>query len=1002
MTMRALGDTALDSSKGLSQHSRNEINIMLPKDLDKLPDLFVYYRSSYEGGPLRIQKGYEDNICFQKLKLAAHHRKKRVAKIVKVHPALRRRHLPFDDEIEEVLQLIGGLGLENSSTFGLEPGKIAFFKLPASELSEGRLGDSNDGAGGGVNAAGPPHEEPKEENTGKLKDTRYRRGRVVFSEDDGDVNDNIIFEDIETPVARSDTLTMRECVYKLKELKIKTDRDRETDWWCVLRDEVREHLRICLGYSKIQVGDRVLARIIEEGRGAASGTVTKVNANEEGDETYDVMLDDQLVEEESQDEAKQPEAGGSLKSNLTREQVQRDDKTDDGDNCSVLVGRDDGPRSEHISAIWIPLESDPAFHALKEGDYPGAVLAKVEFFRETEPSPPPKTLQSDIRAQKNPDDFSDTQKNPDEFFDTLKVNVLRATDLPAADINSLSDPYIKMQLRSEIKKTSPVFETLNPEYFDQLVFDLKKDEEGAQRDTVNLGWEKSKSDEWPMIGLQIWDYDKFGPDDLLGSSHVEMQKIPWKYCIDEDDEDEVPGTILRKNHDDSYDIQYDNGEDVSKYLEELIKDSCYLRSDVFWIAFDTQGGVLLSFELSSSKQPRGNDTRLARGSSSSGAGHRRHSLLLSQVKAATSEAAKKKDEVGMHECLPWNIPRMQAERKKDENKAKINLRPETIPIKIHIDALGLRDLQPLGTYGIGQTFVQFSIEGGAMASTVKSNPTSTPTAKNPNFGDNDADNQARTYVLEARLPIFPSDDAFIPSIAVSVYDQHFGSKFFTSILAQGSIDLLPYISYYRIHYFARCILERKPQKGYHRDMKYDRGSNKRSWVSCQDDDDLGEVLKNDPFRLPEMDIRIACAAGVTTLAEAAGQDGLLVLEEAFRFQHTSSRRQRGTNPFMEMKRPNLRRGKMRCKTANVRSSWLCFPRFKSRKLNSVTGGAKRMISHKRFRSRCKCATCYSSTKKIRNFRTQTAPAYLGSKFTANWKVLRAHISSFPLSEGSRI
>ena len=186
-----------------------------------------------------------------------------------------------------------------------------------------------------------------------------------------------------------------------------------------------------------------------------------------------------------------------------------------------------------------------------------------------------------------------------------------------------------------------------------------------------------------------------------------------------------------------------------------------------------------------------------------------------------------------------------------------------------------------------------------MASTVKSNPTSTPTAKNPNFGDNDADNQARTYVLEARLPIFPSDDAFIPSIAVSVYDQHFGSKFFTSILAQGSIDLLPYISYYRIHYFARCILERKPQKGYHRDMKYDRGSNKRSWVSCQDDDDLGKVLKNDPFRLPERDIRIACAAGVTTLAEAAGQDGLLVLEEAFRFQHTSSRRQRGTNPFME-------------------------------------------------------------------------------------------------------
>ena len=181
----------------------------------------------------------------------------------------------------------------------------------------------------------------------------------------------------------------------------------------------------------------------------------KVNANEEGDETYDVMLDDQLVEEESQDEAKQPEAGGSLKSNLTREQVQRDDKTDDGDNCSVLVGRDDGPRSEHISAIWIPLESDPAFHALKEGDYPGAVLAKVEFFRETEPSPPPKTLQSDIRAQKNPDDFSDTQKNPDEFFDTLKVNVLRATDLPAADINSLSDPYIKMRLRSEIRRRHP-------------------------------------------------------------------------------------------------------------------------------------------------------------------------------------------------------------------------------------------------------------------------------------------------------------------------------------------------------------------------------------------------------------------------------------------------------------------------------------------------------------------------------------------------------------------
>ena len=48
-------------------------------------------------------------------------------------------------------------------------------------------------------------------------------------------------------------------------------------------------------------------------------------------------------------------------------------------------------------------------------------------------------------------------------MDPVEVGLLRATNLPAGDLNGLSDPYVVVYLgKNDVARSSTVMETLNP------------------------------------------------------------------------------------------------------------------------------------------------------------------------------------------------------------------------------------------------------------------------------------------------------------------------------------------------------------------------------------------------------------------------------------------------------------------------------------------------------------------------------------------------------------
>jgi Ca2+-dependent lipid-binding protein len=87
----------------------------------------------------------------------------------------------------------------------------------------------------------------------------------------------------------------------------------------------------------------------------------------------------------------------------------------------------------------------------------------------------------------------------------LHVRCLEGKNLPAADKNGYSDPYVTLRVGQEKHKTKTVSKTVNPVFAEDFTFLVKDNKE-------------------PLI-VEVWDHDKIKRDDLLSRRQFDMAEL---------------------------------------------------------------------------------------------------------------------------------------------------------------------------------------------------------------------------------------------------------------------------------------------------------------------------------------------------------------------------------------------------------------------------------------------------------------------------------------------
>ncbi|XP_042006812.1 probable ADP-ribosylation factor GTPase-activating protein AGD13 [Salvia splendens] len=91
-----------------------------------------------------------------------------------------------------------------------------------------------------------------------------------------------------------------------------------------------------------------------------------------------------------------------------------------------------------------------------------------------------------------------------EFIGVLKVKVLNGTDLAVRDVLS-SDPYVVLKLGKQRVQTAVVESNLNPVWNEELMLSVPQ----------NYG----------PIKLEVYDYDTFSTDDVMGEVEIDIQPM---------------------------------------------------------------------------------------------------------------------------------------------------------------------------------------------------------------------------------------------------------------------------------------------------------------------------------------------------------------------------------------------------------------------------------------------------------------------------------------------
>jgi hypothetical protein len=101
-----------------------------------------------------------------------------------------------------------------------------------------------------------------------------------------------------------------------------------------------------------------------------------------------------------------------------------------------------------------------------------------------------------------------TPNNPEILY-WIELCIERGKDLSIKDLNGTSDPYVKVYYGSEEKYiTNTVYKNLNPIWNEKLSFFVYD---------LNI-----------PIYFYLYDYDRIGRDESMGSTKIDLWKIPFE------------------------------------------------------------------------------------------------------------------------------------------------------------------------------------------------------------------------------------------------------------------------------------------------------------------------------------------------------------------------------------------------------------------------------------------------------------------------------------------
>jgi len=123
--------------------------------------------------------------------------------------------------------------------------------------------------------------------------------------------------------------------------------------------------------------------------------------------------------------------------------------------------------------------------------------------------------------------ISSTPNNPETIY-WIELCIERGKDLAIKDLNGTSDPYVKVYYGTEEKYiTNTIYKNLNPlwnEKFSFFVYDLNN-----------------------PIYFYIFDYDRIGRDESMGSTKIDLWKLPldtvYNATLDLENEKRTDGKI---------------------------------------------------------------------------------------------------------------------------------------------------------------------------------------------------------------------------------------------------------------------------------------------------------------------------------------------------------------------------------------------------------------------------------------------------------------------------
>ncbi|OQR94660.1 hypothetical protein THRCLA_08129 [Thraustotheca clavata] len=112
---------------------------------------------------------------------------------------------------------------------------------------------------------------------------------------------------------------------------------------------------------------------------------------------------------------------------------------------------------------WIALQEDNSVDALGDDIFPGNIFLALGFGQER------KALQT----KKLWESVFQTKKLDERIKYQVQVNIFQGRQLPAMDDNGLCDPYVKVGILDQEKKTSVRHQTTNPLWYETVTFEVE-------------------------------------------------------------------------------------------------------------------------------------------------------------------------------------------------------------------------------------------------------------------------------------------------------------------------------------------------------------------------------------------------------------------------------------------------------------------------------------------------------------------------------------------------